>query len=103
MARESHFDLLPNTPLNSGDNHRPGCRIADQVTTHLNGRQDVVSRQGVDTRGHQRWVQASSFAGTLFSCGFRGDPSGNVTCRMRVFWPGAAIGEAGLFCRPSVV
>jgi hypothetical protein len=26
VALEGHFDFLPNTPLNSGDNHRPGCR-----------------------------------------------------------------------------
>jgi hypothetical protein len=50
VARESHFDLLPNTPLNSGDNHRPGCRTSDQVTIHLNGRQDVASRQGMTMR-----------------------------------------------------
>ena len=64
MACESHFDLLPNTPPNSGDNHRPGCRIADQVTTRLKGHEDVVSRQGM-TRGCRRWVRRPhSFCGS---------------------------------------
>ena len=55
MAGESHIEPSAQHPLNSGDNHRPGCRTADQVTTHLNGHLDVVSRQ-VMSRGFQRWV-----------------------------------------------
>lgn len=38
VAIKSHFDFPPNTPLNSGDNHRLGCRNTDMVTNRQNGR-----------------------------------------------------------------
>ena len=33
-AMKALLTLPPKTPQNIGDNHRPGCRIADLVTTH---------------------------------------------------------------------
>jgi hypothetical protein len=36
-ALKAILTLSPNTLLNNGDNHRPGCRSADQVISHLNG------------------------------------------------------------------
>jgi hypothetical protein len=46
VAVESHFDFPPKHPLNTGDNHRPGCRVTDTAITRRKGHQDVGSGHG---------------------------------------------------------